>query len=375
MKESRLEEAITKLLEEKPFDTNQKDKEALYSSLMPAIHQHHLSECEAYCHIWHHLGHVEGRQKKDIQNFWNFAPLPVGLFKKYLLSSISQDEIYKILASSGTTGNSPSRVPLNRQTAEFQQKALTKIMASFLGEKRMPMLIIDSEQIMKNHSQYSARAAGILGFSIYGSRKCFALDEDLKLDVEKVRAFLEKYQGKPILVFGFTYLVWQTLYGQLKDTGIKLDLSNGILIHGGGWKRLKDQAVSEERFREGLHETCGLQRVSNYYGMAEQTGGIYIECEEHHFHISLYSELMIRNLQDFSLCQPGEEGVIQVMTPLAMSFPGHNLLTEDKGILLGEDDCPCGRKGKYFKLTGRMKRAEIRGCSDVYADETVAGKS
>ena len=118
MKESRLEEAITKLLEEKPFDTNQKDKEALYSSLMPAIHQHHLSECEAYCHIWHHLGHVEGSQKTDIQNFWNFAPLPVGLFKKYLLSSISQDEIYKILASSGTTGNSPSRVPLNRQTAE-----------------------------------------------------------------------------------------------------------------------------------------------------------------------------------------------------------------------------------------------------------------
>ena len=49
---------------------------------------------------------------------------------------------------------------------------------------------------MKNHSQYSARAAGILGFSIYGSRKCFALDEDLKLDVEKVRALLEKYRGK-----------------------------------------------------------------------------------------------------------------------------------------------------------------------------------
>ena len=69
------------------------------------------------------------------------------------------------------------------------------------------------------------------------------------------------------------------------------------------------------------------------------------------------------------------EGVIQVMTPLALSFPGHNLLTEDKGVLLGVDDCPCGRKGKYFKLTGRMQRAEIRGCSDVYADETDIGKS
>ena len=375
MRESRLEEAISKLLEEKPFDTNQKDKEAIYVELMPAVHQHHLSECEAYRHIWHHLGHTAEGKRTDIQNFWDFAPLPVGLFKKYLLSSIPQDEIYKILASSGTTGTSPSRVPLDRQTAEFQQKALTKIMTSFLGEKRMPMLIIDSEQIMKNHSQYSARAAGILGFSIYGSRKCFALDENLKLDVEKVRAFLEKYQGKPLLVFGFTYLVWQTLYCQLKDAGIRLDLSNGILIHGGGWKKLKDRAVSEEIFRERLYETCGLRRVSNYYGMAEQTGGIYIECEEHHFHVSLYSELMIRNLQDFSLCQPGEEGVIQVMTPLAMSFPGHNLLTEDKGVLLGVDDCPCGRMGKYFKLTGRMKRAEIRGCSDAYADETVIGKS
>lgn len=93
------------------------------------------------------------------------------------------------------------------------------------------------------------------------------------------------------------------------------------------------------------------------------------------FHASLYSEIIIRNLQDFSICQRGEEGVIQVMTPLAMSYPGHNLLTEDKGVLLGIDDCPCGRKGKYFKLTGRMKQAEIRGCSDVYADASVVGKS
>ena len=43
------------------------------------------------------------------------------------------------------------------------------------------------------------------------------------------------------------------------------------------------------------------------------------------------------------------------------------LFTEDEGIILGEDDCPCGRKGKYFKLTGRIKQAELRGCSDTYA--------
>ena len=69
---------------------------------------------------------------------------------------------------------------------------------------------------------------------------------------------------------------------------------------------------------------------------------------------------------DFSLCEPGEEGVLQVLSPLPRSYPGHSLLTEDLGVLLGEDDCPCGRKGKYFKVTGRVPRAEVRGCSDTY---------
>ena len=36
-------------------------------------------------------------------------------------------------------------------------------------------------------------------------------------------------------------------------------------------------------------------------------------------------------------------------------------------VILGEDDCPCGRNGKYFKINGRLKNAEIRGCSDTYA--------
>ena len=52
---------------------------------------------------------------------------------------------------------------------------------------------------------------------------------------------------------------------------------------------------------------------------------------------------------------------------LPESYPGHSLLTEDEGVILGEDDCPCGRRGKYFKILGRLPQAEIRGCSDTYA--------
>jgi len=41
-------------------------------------------------------------------------------------------------------------------------------------------------------------------------------------------------------------------------------------------------------------------------------------------------------------------------------------LTEDLGRLLGEDDCPCGRKGRYFEVLGRLPKTEARGCSDAF---------
>ena len=84
-------------------------------------------------------------------------------------------------------------------------------------------------------------------------------------------------------------------------------------------------------------------------------------------HASIYSDVIIRNYNDFSPCKIGQEGIIQVISSLAHSYPGHSLLTEDRGVILGEDDCPCGRKGKYIKVLGRMKNAELRGCSDTYA--------
>ena len=116
-----------------------------------------------------------------------------------------------------------------------------------------------------------------------------------------------------------------------------------------------------------MKDICGLSRIHDYYGMVEQTGTIYMECEYGHLHASNFSDVLFRNPRDFSLCNKGESGIIQVVSLLPKSYPGHSLLTEDVGRYLGEDDCPCGRKGKYFMVEGRMQKAEIRGCSDTYA--------
>lgn len=231
----------------------------------------------------------------------------------------------------------------------------------------MPMLIIDCPSVVKDRTKFSARGAGILGFSIFGADRTYALTDEMELDLDAVKAFLERHQGQRILLFGFTFMIWQHFYRELLKLDERLDLSNGVLIHGGGWKKLVSEAVSPEEFHRRLEEACGLHDIHDYYGMVEQTGCVYMECPCGHLHASTYSDVITRRAADFSVCGFGEAGIVQVVSMLPESYPGHSLLTEDEGVILGEDDCPCGRRGKYFKILGRLPQAEIRGCSDTYA--------
>jgi hypothetical protein len=292
------------------------------------------------------------------------------LFKELSLKSIPDEAVVKTMTSSGTSGQAVSKIYLDRNTSSNQQKTMVKIVNEFTGSSRMPMIILDCPSVVKNRSMFSARGAGILGFSIFGSKKIYALDDDMKLDVGGLKKFLEQYKGQRIFMFGFTFMVWQHFYKELvrlKEEGIEFDLSNGVLIHGGGWKKLVSEAVSPEEFHQRLKDVCGLDHIHDYYGMVEQTGCIYMQCECGHLHASIFSDVIIRRPEDFGVCEVGERGIIQVVSAIPESYPGHSLITEDEGMLLGEDDCPCGRKGKYFKIFGRLKNAEIRGCSDTYA--------
>ena len=99
--------------------------------------------------------------------------------------------------------------------------------------------------------------------------------------------------------------------------------------------------------------------------MVEQTGSIFIECESGFLHCSIFSDIIIRRA-DFTECANGETGIVELLSLLPQSYPGHIIITEDEGEIIGEDDCTCGRLGKYFKIHGRLKNAEMRGCSDVY---------
>jgi len=348
-----------------PYSLPKSEKRDFLTKHLAALTLHHYENCPEYRKILD----ASSFDATTISDYSQIPFLPVRLFKDYELKSVPSDAIVKTLTSSGTTGQKVSKIFLDKETSSTQSKILTKIVSSFIGKQRVPMLILDSSAVIKNRAMFSARGAGILGFSMFGSDRLYALDDEMNLNVEAIKVFLEKHQNETIFLFGFTFMIWQHFYQELKKSNVKLDLSKGVLIHGGGWKKLINEAVSPQMFKFALHDVCKINHVYDYYGMVEQTGTIYVECECGHLHTSVFSDVICRNPKDFSESPFGEEGLIEVVSVLPESYPGHVLLTEDVGIILGEDDCPCGRKGKYFKINGRIKNAEIRGCSDTYAAE------
>ena len=134
-------------------------KNSFFSNELRKLTKHHYVKSYEYKKIL-----LSNKYNLNNLELNKFPYLPTSLFKEISLKSIKDNEIHKILTSSGTSGNSLSKIFLDRINAQNQTMALANIMSSILGSNRLPMLIIDKNPLVKNNS-FSASVAGINGFS------------------------------------------------------------------------------------------------------------------------------------------------------------------------------------------------------------------
>lgn len=299
--------------------------------------------------------------------------IPVNMFKEFDLSLCGQKDIVRVLNSSATTTGKPSKIYLDRRTSIRQSQALISTLRSFLGDKRRPMLVIDNGDINGKKSVLTARGAAIRGVSSFANKMTYVMDkcgEDLKINIEKLNAFQDKYGNSEILVYGFTYIIWSKFVKILKEKNIRLSFPKMKLLHSGGWKKLKSQMVSKEEFIKGTSEVFGTdpKNIIDFYGMVEQVGVVFLDCEYGYKHVPDFADIIIRDFNTLNEVKCGQSGMIEVMSALGSSYPSQAILTEDIGKLVGIDTCKCGRKGKYFKFKSRVEKAEIRGCGDTFAE-------
>ncbi|AKA70751.1 acyl-protein synthetase [Clostridium scatologenes] len=299
--------------------------------------------------------------------------IPVNMFKEFDLSICSKEDVIRILNSSATTTGKPSKIYLDKTTSLHQTQGLISTLVSFLGTKRRPMLIIDDKNINGQSGVLTARGAAIRGVSSFASKITYVMekcDDNLKLNMDKLKEFERTYKDREILVYGFTYIIWSKFVKVLEEKGITLSLPNLKLLHSGGWKKLNSEKVQKEEFMKRTAKVFGtnMRNIIDFYGMVEQVGVVFVDCEYGHKHVPDFAEVIIRDINSLEEVEPGEQGIIEVMSILGSSYPSQAILTEDIGELVGIDSCKCGRKGKYFKFKSRVEKAETRGCGDTFAE-------
>jgi phenylacetate-coenzyme A ligase PaaK-like adenylate-forming protein len=285
------------------------------------------------------------------------------IFKNFNLISKNTSDKISTFSSSGTTSSKQSKINLDPKTSLLQSKALSKIFSEIINRDK-DIFFVENKNFLNSKESMSAKGAAIKGFSQLCNNKYFLLDNNNKIKISILKDYLKKNQNKEFVIFGFTSSIWLNLIKEAKRKKIKLKKNQGILVHGGGWKKMHNERIDNDKFKNAVKSLLGLKQVYNYYGMIEQTGSVFLECEKGYFHCSIFSDIFIRNFK-LELSKIKEAGLIQTLSLLPLSYPGHNILTEDMGIIHGIDDCACGKKGKYFTVLNRVPNAELRGCSDV----------
>ncbi len=350
-----------KLFLKKSFSLNHIQKKRWFFENIKSLSQFHYNNSIEYKKISKSIFQPINK----IKTIENLPFLHVSLFKNFNLKTINNKIKTKSYTSSGTTNSNLSSINIDLKTAYLQSITLKKIFSEMINNNPSCIFFVEKEDFLNSNAAMSAKGAAIKGFSQFAPKKEFLLTKDNKLKLDIIKNFNKYTDNKPFVIFGFTSQLWELLILQLINKNLKIKNNKGILIHGGGWKKMQDKSIKKRLFYSKIKNYLGINSIHDYYGMVEQTGSIYPECEEGNFHTSIFSEIILRDnglnpIKDFN-----KVGIIQSLSLLPNSYPGHNILTEDYGIIKGIDCCKCGRLGKIFSLQGRVESTELRGCSDA----------
>lgn len=364
-----LKSKVDALLELNPYDIPQSEKEKLFLEAMKESHHRHYNNNELFKRF------IDA-QNSTQDSLETIPYLPITLFKEMELITGKKEDIKNIIRSSATTSNKPSIIALDELTVKRQQVALRKIMGSFLGEKRMVFIVFDSKStVERNGLDLSSKASAVRGMTQFAKSMRFILNDNLEFDQELFNKALEGLtEQDEICFFGFTWLMYKT-YLAMKEKNTDITIIeklqtlkyNTKILHTGGWKKLTDLNVNKDTFVQNISTILNIEKgnVIDFYGMTEQLGTVYPDCEYGYKHMPLYSEIIIRNADTLQPANVGETGFIQLLTPIPHSYPGISILTEDLGEIVGIDTCQCGRKGKYFIFKKRVEKAPLKGCGDT----------
>jgi acyl-protein synthetase LuxE len=312
-----------------------------------------------------------GRDPETVRGWQQVPPVPIAAFKELTLACGPVEESVACFMTSGTT-NPEMRGKHYHFTLEvYNASATTFFKTNVLPDvDRMRLFILGSPPDLSPNSSLS-HYLGLMHrhFGSPGSRFYIGAEglktDDLVSDLRGVER-----SGEPACLLGASFAFVHFLDCCRAD-GLRLRLASGsrIMDTGGfkGQSRELPQAELYAAFAEFL--AVPAERCVNMYGMTELSMQCYDSPlrrrvlglpEERLMQAPPWARSVVLNADSLGLLAPGMRGIL-CHFDLANCSSVIGILTEDVGVAT-----PAG-----FRLLGRVKGAESRGCS-VSVDEMLA---
>ena len=326
------------------------------------------------------LAAAAGFKADEIKTVADCARIPFVLadfFKSHEVLSIPKEDVFAHFTSSGTTGQK-SQIFFDRWSLRSGQRMLDWIFErngwNTPAQKTNYLLY-----------SYETEPDSKLGTAYTDHFLCkYAPISDLftalrrngtgghDFDVFGCIAALRRYEkeGLPVRIFGFPAFLFFTLK-RMRDLGMPaLKLSPRSLVFlGGGWKGHADQAIAKDELYAQIRRQLGIldSRLRDGFGSVEHPIP-YVECERHRFHVPVWSQAFIRDVETLAVLGFGERGFLHFTSPFITSMPAHSVLMGDLASLHAGRECGCGVEAPYFTVHGRAGTSKNKSCAIAAAE-------
>lgn len=332
----------------------------------------HYTRCADYRKLLDGLGFGKNEilSDKPFEEYLEKLPfLPTLLFKHRRMFSVPDRRIAVKATSSGTSG-SFSEIGFDIGSLLCGLKMVIKI-----GKERGIFSLVPCRYIVTgykphrgNRTAVTKTAFGATLFTPCVSRKYILNYKNGKYspDFEGVISAVKRYAENklPVRFMGFPAYMY-FLLREMERRGILLRLPKGSkILLAGGWKQFYAEQTDKETFYKLAFKVLGIadKNIVEFYGAVEHPI-MYCDCPRHHFHIPVYSRVIIRDVDTLKPLKTGEAGLVNLITPMVAATPVLSVMTDDLGVLHDGSECGCGIRAPYLEIIGRVAPDSIKTCA------------